>query len=53
MFGEIQRIIREVDPPKPSTRLSQSQATLASIAARRRIEPKRLGRCCAASSTGS
>ena len=43
MYGEIQRIIREVEPPRPSTRLSQSQDALASIAAHRRIEPKRLG----------
>jgi len=43
MFGEIQRMIREVEPPKPSTRLSSSHDTLAGIAARRRVEPKRLG----------
>jgi WD40 repeat protein len=42
-FDEIQRIIREVEPPKPSTRLSQSTGTLATIAARRHIEPKKLG----------
>jgi eukaryotic-like serine/threonine-protein kinase len=42
-YAEIQRIIREVEPPRPSTRLSQSQDTLASIAARRHIEPRRLG----------
>jgi len=42
-FSEIQRMIREVDPPKPSTRLNQSSETIASVAARRRIEPKRLG----------
>jgi len=42
-FGEIQRIIREVDPPTPSTRLSQSQATLANVAALRRTEPRKLG----------
>jgi serine/threonine-protein kinase len=53
MYGEIQRMIREVDPPKPSTRLSQSAETIASIAALRRVEPRRLGRSCAASSTGS
>ena len=43
MYGEIQRMIREVDPPKPSTRLVQSHDTIASIAACRRVEPKRLG----------
>ena len=43
MYGEVQRMIREVDPPRPSTRLSESLDTLASIAAQRRSEPKRLG----------
>jgi serine/threonine protein kinase len=42
-FAEIQRIIREVDPPKPSTRLSSNTSTLASIAAKRHTEPRRLG----------
>jgi serine/threonine protein kinase/Tfp pilus assembly protein PilF len=42
-YAEMQRIIREVEPPKPSTRLSQNGETLASVAARRRTEPKRLG----------
>lgn len=42
-YGEIQRIIREVDPPNPSTRLSQSAERIAGIAARRRAEPKKLG----------
>ncbi len=42
-YAEIQRIIREVDPPRPSTRLGTSADTLASVAARRQIEPKRLG----------
>ncbi len=43
MYAEIQRLIREVEPPRPSTRLSESHDTLASIAAKRRSEPKRLG----------
>lgn len=42
-FGEIQRIIREVEPPKPSTRLSSNTETIASVAAKRQTEPKRLG----------
>jgi len=42
-FGEIQRIIREVDPPNPSTRLSQNTETIASVAASRHTEPKKLG----------
>jgi serine/threonine protein kinase/tetratricopeptide (TPR) repeat protein len=40
-YAEIQRIIREDTPHKPSTRLS-SLHTLPSIAAQRKIEPKRL-----------
>ena len=28
MFSEIQRLIREVEPPRPSTRLSESSATM-------------------------
>ena len=42
-YAEIQRIIREVDPPKPSTRLSANTDTIASVAAHRQTEPKRLG----------
>ncbi|MFN0136586.1 MAG: protein kinase domain-containing protein, partial [Phycisphaerae bacterium] len=42
-YAEIQRIIREVEPPKPSTRLSSNTETIASVASRRQIEPKRLG----------
>ncbi len=42
-YAEIQRIIREVEPPKPSTRLSQSVETLASVAAKRKTEPRKLG----------
>jgi len=41
---EILRVIREVEPPKPSSRLAQSQDALAEIAARRRTEPTRLER---------
>ncbi len=42
-YAEMQRVIREVEPPSPSTRLSQARETLANIASSRRIEPKRLG----------
>jgi serine/threonine protein kinase/tetratricopeptide (TPR) repeat protein len=42
-FDELLRIIREEEPPKPSTRLSGSEE-LPSIAANRRTEPKRLGK---------
>ena len=40
-FDEMLRIIREVEPPKPSTRLSSSEA-LPTIAANRKLEPQRL-----------
>jgi serine/threonine protein kinase len=40
---EMLRMIREVEPPKPSTRLSGSDE-LANIAAKRKLEPKRLTR---------
>jgi eukaryotic-like serine/threonine-protein kinase len=38
------RLIREEDPPKPSTRLTQSGEALAGLAARRGAEPARLVR---------
>jgi serine/threonine protein kinase/Flp pilus assembly protein TadD len=40
-FDEMLRIIREEEPPKPSTRLSTTEA-LPSIAANRGLEPKKL-----------
>ena len=43
MVGELQRLLREVDPPKPSTRLHQSTADLAKIAAQRRSSRTFLG----------
>jgi serine/threonine protein kinase len=42
-FTEMLRMIREVEPPKPSTRLSNSDE-LPSIAAKRKLEPRRLTR---------
>jgi len=42
-FAEMQRIIKEEEPPAPSLRLSRTLPTLASIAAARRIEPAKLG----------
>jgi tetratricopeptide (TPR) repeat protein len=42
-FDEVLRIIREEEPPKPSTRLSTSE-TLPSIAASRHTEPARLNK---------
>src|SRR3954452_8659809 len=41
-FAEILRLIREEEPPRPSTRLGDSGEALASISARRRMEPARL-----------
>jgi len=38
-FGEIQRIIRETDPPKASTRLSTLKETKAEIAEKRGTDP--------------
>lgn len=40
---DIQRMIREVEPPKPSTRLSQSKAIIAQVAEQRQVEPLKLG----------
>ncbi len=40
--GEIQRILREDEPPRPSTRLSQSVETVDAVAAHRDTEPKKL-----------
>ena len=42
-YGEIQRVIREVDPPRPSTRVSTLGNALAGVAAHRRMEPRKLG----------
>jgi serine/threonine protein kinase len=39
---EVLRIIREEEPPRPSTRLSRSTESLPSISARRQTEPARL-----------
>ncbi len=41
--NEILRLIREIDPPKPSTRLSGSES-LPSVAAQRSIDPSHLTR---------
>jgi tetratricopeptide (TPR) repeat protein len=42
-FDEIRRIIREEDPPKPSTRISTAEAA-PSIAAQRHTEPAKLAK---------
>jgi tetratricopeptide (TPR) repeat protein len=41
-YGEILRMIREEEPPKPSTRLTESGEVMASIAAQRHMEPAKL-----------
>src|SRR5207302_9727950 len=41
-YGEILRIIKEEEPPKPSTRLSDSGEALVSISAQRHTEPAKL-----------
>ncbi len=42
-YAEIQRMIREVDPPKPSTRVGTLGDTATTVASRRRTELARLG----------
>jgi serine/threonine protein kinase len=41
-FMELLRVIREEEPPKPSTRLSEERDTLASVSAVRQTEPAKL-----------
>jgi serine/threonine protein kinase len=41
-YGEILRMIKEEEPPKPSTRLSDSGEKLASISVQRHMEPAKL-----------
>jgi eukaryotic-like serine/threonine-protein kinase len=41
-YAEILRMIREDEPPRPSTRLSDSGEALASISAQRHMEPAKL-----------
>src|ERR1700741_4229796 len=41
-LDEAMRLIREQEPPKPSTRLSDSKDSLPSVAAQRKTEPARL-----------
>ncbi len=42
-FDEVWRIIREEDPPRPSTRLSTLGEALTSVSAQRRTDPRKLG----------
>jgi tetratricopeptide (TPR) repeat protein len=41
-YAEVQRIIREVEPLRPSARLSQSSTAKSDVAALRRTEPRKL-----------
>ncbi|HUG66891.1 MAG TPA: protein kinase [Pirellulaceae bacterium] len=41
-YDELLRIIREEEPPKPSLRISTLAETLPSVAAHRKLEPKKL-----------
>jgi eukaryotic-like serine/threonine-protein kinase len=43
-FTELLRLIREEEPPRPSTRLSESGERLPAVAARRQTEPAQLSR---------
>jgi serine/threonine protein kinase/tetratricopeptide (TPR) repeat protein len=43
-YDEIRRIIREQEPPKPSTRISSLDATATTISTNRRSDPRSLGR---------
>jgi serine/threonine protein kinase/tetratricopeptide (TPR) repeat protein len=43
---EVRRIIREEEPPKPSTRLGANGPAAANVAANRRTDPRRLSRLC-------
>ena len=52
-FDEMRRIIREEEPPRPSTRLTASAQVLSTISANRRMEPRSSRRRSAATWTGS
>jgi serine/threonine protein kinase/WD40 repeat protein len=41
-FDEVRRIIREEEPPKPSTRLTALGATLSAVSGKRKMEPNKL-----------
>jgi probable HAF family extracellular repeat protein len=43
-FDEMRRIIREEEPPRPSTRLSTLGESLSTVSARRKAEPRHLSR---------
>jgi serine/threonine protein kinase len=41
-YAEVQRIIREVEPPRPSVRLLKSFTTKIGLAAKNKVEPRKL-----------
>jgi serine/threonine protein kinase/tetratricopeptide (TPR) repeat protein len=41
-FDEVRRILREEEPPKPSTRLSALGESLSAVSAKRKMEPRKL-----------
>jgi serine/threonine protein kinase/WD40 repeat protein len=41
-FDEVRRILREEEPPKPSTRLTTLGESLSAVSARRKMEPNKL-----------
>jgi serine/threonine protein kinase/Tfp pilus assembly protein PilF len=43
-FDEVRRIVREQEPPTPSTRLSTLGESLSTVSARRKAEPRQLSR---------
>src|SRR5262249_46083415 len=45
-YDEFRRIIREEEPPKPSTRISTLGEAASTIAAQRKTDPKHLRRLC-------
>jgi serine/threonine protein kinase/tetratricopeptide (TPR) repeat protein len=45
-YDEMRRIIREEEPPKPSTRISTLGQAATTISAQRRSDPKRLSQLC-------
>src|SRR5207248_5780586 len=45
-YDEVRRIIREEEPPKPSTRLSTLGQAATTVSAQRQTDPKRLSQLC-------
>ena len=42
-YDEVRRIIREEEPPRPSTRISTLGDTLTAVSAQRQTDPRKLG----------